>query len=60
VVGNKRFVRLVTVGAGAVALCALSPMATASADDPNLVGSWTGHRERIASTEGYTGPRRWW
>jgi hypothetical protein len=53
VVGNKRFVRLVTVRAGAVALCALSPMATASADDPNLVGSWTGHRERIASTEGY-------
>jgi hypothetical protein len=46
VVGSKRFAWLVTVGAGAVALCALGPMATASANDPNLVCSWTGHRER--------------
>jgi hypothetical protein len=53
VVDSKRFVRFVTVGACALALCAVSPVATASADDPNLVGSWTGHRERIASTEGY-------
>ena len=52
-VGNKGFLRLVTVGVCAVALCAFSPIATAWADDPNLVGSWTGHRERIASTEGY-------
>ncbi|MDT5243029.1 MAG: hypothetical protein QOD36_405 [Mycobacterium sp.] len=52
-VDSKRFVRFVTVGACALALCALSPVATASADDLNLVGSWTGHRERIASTEGY-------
>jgi hypothetical protein len=53
VVGSKRFVRIATASTGALALCVLSPIATASADDPNLVGSWTGHRERIASTEGY-------
>jgi hypothetical protein len=32
---------------------ALGPVATAAADQPNLLGTWSGHRERIASTEGY-------
>ena len=36
-----------------MALCAQGPMPLARADTPNLVGSWSGHRERIASTEGY-------
>jgi hypothetical protein len=36
-----------------VAVCAMVPTAVAVADTPNLVGSWSGHRERIASTEGY-------
>jgi hypothetical protein len=35
------------------ALCAQGPMPLARAETPNLVGSWSGHRERIASTEGY-------
>jgi hypothetical protein len=31
----------------------LGPIATASADDPATLGSCTGHRERLAGTEGY-------
>jgi hypothetical protein len=27
--------------------------ASSEPDNPNLIGTWTGHRERIASTEGY-------
>jgi hypothetical protein len=53
VLGSKGFLRVLTVGAATVSLCALGPVATAVAQDPNLVGTWTGHRERIASTEGY-------
>jgi hypothetical protein len=44
--------RIGTVGA-VCAMLALGPMAPASADDPALLGTWTGHRERIASDEGY-------
>jgi hypothetical protein len=47
------FVRATIIGAAALTLLALGPIATASADDPALLGTWTGHRERIASTEGY-------
>jgi hypothetical protein len=36
-----------------MALCAQGPMPLARADTPNLIGSWSGHRERISSTEGY-------
>lgn len=45
--------RVVTLAAATASLCALGPIGTASADNPNLVGTWSGHRERIASTEGY-------
>jgi hypothetical protein len=34
-------------------MCAMGPVATAGAGEPSSVGMWTGHRERIASTEGY-------
>jgi hypothetical protein len=41
------------IAAAAASFCALAPMPMANADNPDLVGTWTGHRERIASTEGY-------
>lgn len=47
------FLLATSIGAAAAALVAIGPIATASADDPALIGTWTGHRERIASTEGY-------
>ena len=47
------FTRAGVVAAAGAALCTLAPMPAAHADDPNLVGTWSGHRERIASTEGY-------
>jgi hypothetical protein len=53
VVGSKRFIRLITVGACAVLLCALSPVATASADDPNLVGAFTPHGTLAEHGQGY-------
>jgi hypothetical protein len=43
-------IALATAG---LAACALGPMPLAGAGTPNLLGSWSGHRERIASTEGY-------
>jgi hypothetical protein len=46
-------VRTCSIGAAAFALVAVGPIATASADDPALLGTWTGHRERISSSEGY-------
>jgi hypothetical protein len=51
VVGKKRSVRLVTVGAGAVALCALPPIATAPADDPDLVGPFTPDGTLVAGSD---------
>jgi hypothetical protein len=53
VVGSKGFIRAVTAAAAGMSLFALGPVATAGAEQPNLIGTWTGHRERIASTEGY-------
>jgi hypothetical protein len=41
------------IAAAAASFCALAPLPIANADNPDLVGTWTGHRERIASTEGY-------
>jgi hypothetical protein len=41
------------IAAAAASFCALAPLPMANADNPDLVGTWTGHRERIASTEGY-------
>lgn len=41
------------VGAAAAFLCAVAPLPLANADDPNLVGTWSGDRERIASADGY-------
>lgn len=46
-------VRASGVLAATAAMFALGPITTASADDPALIGTWTGHRERIASDEGY-------
>lgn len=46
-------VSTLTVAAVAASLCALGPAPSANADEPDLLGTWTGHRERIASTEGY-------
>jgi hypothetical protein len=41
------------IAAAAASVCALAPLRLANADNRNLIGTWTGHRERIASTEGY-------
>jgi hypothetical protein len=46
-------VRVAVIGAAAASVCVLAPLPFANADDPYLVGTWTGHRERVASTEGY-------
>lgn len=50
---RENLVRAAVVGAAAASFCALAPLPLANADNPNLVGTWSGHRERIASTEGY-------
>ncbi len=39
--------------AAAVTMSMFAPASFATADDPSLVGTWSGHRERIASSEGY-------
>jgi hypothetical protein len=49
--GNR--VRAAVICAAAVSVCVLAPLPVANADGPHLVGTWSGHRERIASTEGY-------
>ena len=36
-----------------MSVCVLAPLPVANADDPHLLGTWSGHSERIASTEGY-------
>jgi hypothetical protein len=46
-------VRAVVIGVAAASVCILAPLPIANADDPYLVGTWSGHRERIASTDGY-------
>jgi hypothetical protein len=49
----RTIARGTTIGAATFAMLALGPIATASADYPAMLGTWTGHRERLASTEGY-------
>jgi hypothetical protein len=33
------------IAAAAASFCALAPLPMANADNPDLVGTWTGHRE---------------
>jgi hypothetical protein len=50
---RTNLVRAGVIAAAAASVCALAPLPMANADNPELVGTWIGHRERIASTEGY-------
>lgn len=50
---NKTVAKAVTVATAATAVFALAPVTSAGADELSLLGTWTGQRERIASTEGY-------
>jgi hypothetical protein len=50
---RRNRVRAVVIGVAAASVCILSPLPIANADDPYLVSTWSGHRERIASTDGY-------
>jgi hypothetical protein len=50
---RTNLVRAGVIAAAAASVCALAPLPMANADNPDLVGTWIGHRERIASTEGY-------
>ncbi|MCW2691187.1 MAG: hypothetical protein JWR37_6077 [Mycobacterium sp.] len=48
---TKPFGKAVTVAAAATAMFVLVPLQSAGAEPLSLLGTWTGQRERIASTE---------
>jgi hypothetical protein len=50
---RRNLVRAAVLAAAAASVGVLAPLPIANADNPDLLGTWTGHRERIASTEGY-------
>jgi hypothetical protein len=50
---KSTIVRVCAAGVATAAVLVLGPTGTAAADDPDMTGTWTGHRERIAATEGY-------
>lgn len=50
---RKKLARVTVIGAAAASVGVLAPLPSASAENPNLLGTWSGYRERIASDDGY-------